>query len=60
MMQIDDISIVLLHVQNNYGFLFFKRLFFLLNVHHSFSKLEEVLTSKIIILKKIKIGKMNY
>jgi len=58
-MQIDDISRVLLHVQNNYVFLF-QTSFFLINVHHSLSKLERILTLKIVILKKFKIGKIHY
>ncbi len=50
LMQIDDVSKVLLHVPNYYAqwILFFQTSFFLSNVHHSFSKLERILTLIII------------
>jgi hypothetical protein len=58
-MQIDDASKVLLHVQNNYdNDFFFKCLFSLSNVHHSFSKLK-VLTLMIIKAKALQIDKFH-
>jgi hypothetical protein len=49
-MQIDNVSKVFLHVQSNYDnfVLFFKCPFSLSNLHHSFSKLNKVLTLMII------------
>jgi hypothetical protein len=51
-MQIDDVSRGFLHVQNNYGHcFFFQTSFFIINVHHSFSKLERIL---LLIIRKTK------
>jgi hypothetical protein len=59
-MQIDDVSRVFLHVQNNYGhFFFFKHPFSLSNEHHSFSKLERTLILVIRKTKALEIGEIH-
>jgi transposase len=58
-MQIDDVSILLLHVQSNYdNGLFSKYCFSLSNVHHSFSKLKRILTLMTIKENSLEINKI--
>jgi hypothetical protein len=58
-MQIDNVSKVFLHVQNNYdNSVFFSNVIF--PYHHSFSKLKKVFTLMIIKEKAIEIGKFHF
>jgi hypothetical protein len=61
-MQIDDVSRILLHVQNNHhNLVIFSNIFFSLsNVDHSFSKLKRVLTLVIIEAKEFEIGNFHF